>query len=129
MPGTSLDGVELQALDTALSQFNSGHFFECHDTLEEVWQGCRGPVRDLLQGLIHLAVGFYHLGNGNVAGGTSQLEKGLARLEANGAVGLPIDLASLGASVAEWLRRAKTGESLRAPVAALPKIRRTGPIS
>ena len=43
-------------------------FFECHDTLEEVWTGIRGSARDFFQGLIQVSVGFYHHGNGNRGG-------------------------------------------------------------
>jgi len=49
-------------------------FFECHDTLEEVWQG-HAARPGFPAGLIQVSVGFYHLCNGNLAGAGSQLEK------------------------------------------------------
>ncbi len=64
----------------AVEEFNSGHYFECHDTLEEIWMEALHD-RFFYQGLIHLAVGFYHLLNENYAGAESQLSKGLLKLE------------------------------------------------
>lgn len=60
--------------------FNEGAFFEAHDTLEALWQETRGRPREFLQGLIQVAVGCYHAGNGNTAGALSQLGKGLDKL-------------------------------------------------
>jgi uncharacterized protein len=104
-------------------EFNAGKFFECHDTLEEIWRGTRGPARHFLQGLIHIAVGFYHLGNDNRSGGISQLEKGMARLEPYGPEYQGIDLAALRTGVTAWLQKAVSGSDLRARVEDLPKIR------
>jgi len=115
-----------QALRTALGkaaeEFNAGRFFECHDTLEEVWQGTRGPARDFLQGWIQISVGFYHLSNGNLGGGASQLEKGLAKLQAYGNRYAGMDLVTLCAEVAAWLSRIRRGEEIRGTLADLPKV-------
>jgi len=81
-PEPNLDPVEIRQFRQAIEEFNSGKFFECHDTLEEIWQGIRGPARDFFQGLIQVSVGFYHLRNGNLRGGESQLEKALKNLDA-----------------------------------------------
>ena len=61
--------------------FNNGHFFECHDVLEEIWQEWTGKDRTFFQGIIHVAVGFYHLDNENYRGSRSQLTKGLSKLQ------------------------------------------------
>ena len=76
-----LSAEERAAFETGLAQFNDRHFFECHDTLEEVWSGLRGAPRDFFQGLIQASVAFYHLGNGNSSGARSVLERSLSRLE------------------------------------------------
>ena len=104
-------------------QFNSGQFFECHDTLEELWQGMRGPARNFLQGLIQISVGFYHLGNGNLRGGESQLDKGMKNLSEYGDCYLRLDLASLRREVQIWLEKVRGGEKLGGTVADLPKYR------
>ena len=60
--------------------FNRREFFECHEVLEGVWQRERGPRRLFLQGVIHLAVGFYHHQQGNRLGAERQLRKVLKKL-------------------------------------------------
>jgi hypothetical protein len=59
---------------------NEGRYFEAHDILEDFWHGYREPDRVLLQALIHTAVGFYHLDNGNLKGCRSQLWKACTQM-------------------------------------------------
>ncbi len=120
---TTLDPEAFNGLRRGADEFNRGRFFECHDTLEEIWHGVRGEARDFLQGLIHVAVGFYHLGNGNLAGGQNQLEKGLKRLSGYGDTFVGMDLATLRKDVERWIEKIRKGEDLRASVADLPKYR------
>ncbi len=70
-----------QQLKQGVDEFNRGLFFECHDTLEELWMETAGEDRLFLQGLIQVSVGFYHFVNRNYKGATSQFTKGLAKLE------------------------------------------------
>lgn len=116
-----LDPASVREIEKAVSEFNSGKFFECHDTLEEVWQGIRGPARDFFQGLIQISVGFYHLRNGNRQGGESQLDKGLRKLEKYGESYAGMELATLRAGVRHWLDRVRSGENLSATLEDLPK--------
>lgn len=67
--------------EKGVEEFNSGFFFEAHDTWEELWMETTGSHRLFYQGLIQTAVGFYHLGNENYKGACSQLTKALAKLE------------------------------------------------
>ena len=80
-PEPQLDPEELAAFRRGVAQFNDGFFFECHDTLEDVWSGVRGPARDFFQGLIQVAVGFQHLANGNLRGAVLLLHEGGRRLQ------------------------------------------------
>ena len=48
-------------LRRACDEFNSGLFFECHETLEEIWQQDRSGIRDLYKGLIQVAAAFVHI--------------------------------------------------------------------
>ena len=120
-PEISLDSASVREMEKAALEFNSGKFFECHDTLEEVWQGIRGPARDFFQGLIQISVGFYHLRNGNRQGGESQLDKGLAKLEKYGDSYAGMELANLRTGVRRWLEKVRAGEKLDAKLADLPK--------
>ena len=58
----------------------------------------RGKDRTFFQGIIHIAVGFYHLDNGNLRGSKSQLSKGVAKLQ-------PYRPAYFGVELAEFLTR------------------------
>src|ERR1044071_8631319 len=61
----------------ACAEFNSGKFFECHETFEEVWQEETGEVRDLYKGLIQVAAAFVHLQRRNHFGAERLLRTAL----------------------------------------------------
>jgi hypothetical protein len=71
-------------LPLALAQsailFDAGLYFEVHERLEPLWLHASGIEREALQGLIQVAVGFHHLGNGNLAGARALLQDGAAKL-------------------------------------------------
>ncbi len=64
-----------------IRDFNDRRFFEAHDVLEDLWHEYRELDRAFIQGLIQIAVGFYHLENGNLKGSRSQLTKGISKVE------------------------------------------------
>ena len=82
------------AFDRAVEQFNRGRYFECHETLEGMWLGLRGPSRDFFQALIQVSVGFLHLERGNQTGATRTLTRALARFEPYPARYFGFDLAA-----------------------------------
>jgi predicted metal-dependent hydrolase len=104
-PSPDLSPEEQASFEKGVDQFNEGHFFECHDTLEELWSGVRGPSRDFFQGLIQVAVGFYHLGKDNRVGAVRLLGRALERLEAYPDHYGGIDLGELREAVTAWRRR------------------------
>lgn len=118
-----LDREDRHLFLQGIEQFNAGLFFECHDSLEEVWSGVRGPSRDFFQGLIQVAVGFYHLGNANQRGAVTLLGRGLTRLGPYGPAFGGIELDGLRHEVAGWLERVEKGEGFPESLRALPKIR------
>lgn len=67
-------------IDEAVRLFDAGDYFLAHETLEEHWIDAPSEERDFLQGIIHLAVGFLHLGRGNKRGAGLQFGKALVRL-------------------------------------------------
>ena len=73
---------ERLALARAVAQFNRGRYFECHETLERVWNAVRGPSRGFFQALIQVSVGFHHLERGNRVGALRTFSKALGRFEA-----------------------------------------------
>jgi predicted metal-dependent hydrolase len=119
MPEPVLSVEDRAAFARGLAQFNDRLFFECHDTLEEIWSGVRGAPRDFFQGLIQAAVGFYHLGNGNRAGASTVLRRSLERLGRFPARYAGVELEPLRGAIAEWLRALETGAS---PPSEPPRI-------
>ncbi len=41
IPEPDLDAEERRAFARGVDEFNRGYFFECHDTLEDLWTGVR----------------------------------------------------------------------------------------
>jgi uncharacterized protein len=80
------------ALDTAIEQFNRREFFECHETLEALWNAEPGPVRVLYKGVLQVGVGCYHLLRHNYRGATVKLRSGIDYLApfASGCLGVDV---------------------------------------
>lgn len=115
-----------------IEEFNNRDFFEAHDTWEEVWDEITGETRKFYQGLIHLAVGFYHLTvNVNPKGGFSQLEKGTEKLTPYGDSFLGVELNELLGKVQTWQDFAEkwleqgNNEGIKIDFKTIPKIRFT----
>lgn len=68
------------ALLRAMGEFNRGDWFECHETLEDLWVGEEGETRDLYQGILQVAVALHHWRNGNFGGAISLLKGGAGYL-------------------------------------------------
>lgn len=60
-----------------IRQFNSHEWFECHETIEELWIHEQGELRNCYQGLIQLAIAQLHWRNGNFNGAVALLEGGI----------------------------------------------------
>lgn len=93
----------------ALLEFNNEQFFECHETLEEYWLSEDDPEhKNLIQGIIHVAVAFYHRRNENFIGYRKQIEKGLKKLAV---VSLDDYGIMLGADLAEFYQNIRSIEN------------------
>lgn len=64
----------------ALGEFNRQEWFECHETLEDLWIGSEGEERDFYQGLLQVAVGLHHWRQVNFKGAVSLLSSGAEKL-------------------------------------------------
>lgn len=64
----------------AFGEFNRGDWFECHETLEELWIGSEGEIRDFYQGVLQIAVALHHWRNGNFGGAVHLLAGGAGYL-------------------------------------------------
>lgn len=95
---------ERSRLLEAVKLFNGKEYFECHEILEDIWFDVRDNSRDFFRGLLHIAVGFYHLRNKkNQAGALTQLNKALTRLENYGDDFKGVDLGTLKAEIGDLI--------------------------
>ena len=87
LPALALRGLE---------NFNAGKYFEAHEYLEAAWRDEPGPVRNLYQGVLQVAVGYYHLRNGNFLGARKMFARSRKWLASLPAICQGIDVAQLG---------------------------------
>ena len=79
-PSTArLDPHVRDALIKGIAEFNSWRFYDCHETLEDIWReaGSKGDSAtraNFYQGIIKAAAGFHHLVRGNYPGAVNLLE-------------------------------------------------------
>ena len=86
-----------------IEEFNRGEFYECHDTLEALWIAESCPVRHLYQGILQVAVAFYHLRAGRFRPVVTLLTRGSNYLEPFAPVCMGVDVAGLRKGAARCL--------------------------
>jgi hypothetical protein len=96
-------------LQTAANQFNVGKFWECHETLEDVWKDTPYPFRLFYHGIIKTSVGFHHLSKHNRNGARVKLRDGVTLLKIFQPEWLGVQTDRLLADTAEWLPLLETG--------------------
>jgi predicted metal-dependent hydrolase len=70
-------------LAKAIHEFNTGEFFEQHETLELLWRATPEDIRHFYEGILQIGVGFHHLlNNRNFHGAAVKLDHGIRLLEA-----------------------------------------------
>jgi predicted metal-dependent hydrolase len=110
----------------AYGEFNRGDWFECHETLEDLWVGEDGETRDFYQGFLQVAVALHHWREGNYGGAVRVLEAGIDYLRRVGPVCQRMDVAGF-VSAAERLQEELTalGAERMAALdpARIPKLR------
>jgi predicted metal-dependent hydrolase len=88
-----------------IDHFNAARFFEAHESWETVWRSTAPEPRELLQGLIQVAVGMvHHVDRGRPAVARRVLAKGRRRIVPFAPAALGLDLEQLLASVDRWDR-------------------------
>ena len=83
-----------------IDEFNQGLFFECHETLEEIWLEEHGEERKFYQGIIQIAAGYFKWEQGVPAGAIKLWHSGLEKLE-------PYAPAYLGINVDAFVKAVK----------------------
>lgn len=108
-----------EALEAAATLFEAGLPFEVHEVLEPHWANAAGNEREVLQGLIQLAVAYQHLANGNRAGARSLLLEAAHRLRGRTLLG--VDLESLACRTGEAAAAVAAGRTPAAPAFPRPR--------
>ena len=107
-PATALPELPAEApgqLATAVEQFNRRLFWECHETLEEVWLQTPYPLRFFYHSLIKVAVGFHHMARHNRHGARVKLSDGVRLLRLFQPHFLGVRTYALLADASSWLAR------------------------
>ena len=106
-------------LITGIAQFNGGLFYECHETLEQIWLEEHGQERELYQGIIQIAAGYFKWQQDVLPGAIKLLRSGLGKLEPYQPESLGLDVAAgpagellivgVTSETAEWTRERECG--------------------
>ncbi len=97
-------------LAKAVREFNSWRFYDCHETLEDVWRdvggkSSEGEYAEFYQGLIKVAAGFHHALRDNQRGAVLLLSDALRLLAPFEPVTLGVNLEALTKAVRACLER------------------------
>ena len=113
-------------LQKGIDEFNQQLFFECHETLEEIWLEEHGEDRTFYQGIIQIAAGYFKLQQGVPAGAIKLWRMGLEKIEPYSPVYLGVELASFSAAVKQNLHELEAVQKTAtdSPALAAPTLYR-----
>ena len=92
-------------LMTGVTQFNSGEFYEGHETWELLWRATEYPLRLFFLSLTKLGAGFTHAQRGNRTGMRRLLNDGLRYLEPFLPSMMGLDTIRLDSEVRQWVKQ------------------------
>ncbi len=92
--------------------FNSCQWYKSHDVFEEIWHETGGSERQLLQGILQVAVAQVHLENNNINGATILYGEALGRLKKFQLSNLGLDIVGLSKCVSKRLEFLQIGKDL-----------------
>ena len=72
---------ENQLFQKGIQAFNERRFYDAHEYWEELWLDHKLEDAKFIQGLIQLAVSYFHLFNQNIKGSRSMIRKCLGKFE------------------------------------------------
>ena len=99
-------------LHVGVEQFNTGRYWECHETLEHVWRASPYPLRHFYHGLIKLAVGFLQVRRHNRKASRIKLSDGTRLLRVFRPKFMGLDLDRLCDESSAWLERVELPERI-----------------
>ena len=92
--------------------FNSCQWYKSHDVFEEIWHETGGPERQLIQGILQVAVAQVHLDNNNLNGATILYGEALGRLKRFHLANFGLDIEGLSNCVSRRLEFLQIGKDL-----------------
>jgi predicted metal-dependent hydrolase len=107
----------------AVSEFNQREFFQCHETLEALWHRYDAYDRECIQGIIQIAVGYYHFLRGNNIGALKLLTRGTGRVLKFTPECFGIDTRALSEAVSNDIERLRCPQDGEQITLSIPLIR------
>ena len=96
--------------EIGMKLFNSCQWYKSHDVFEEIWHETGGPERQLLQGILQVAVAQVHLENSNINGATILYGEALGRLKKFQISNFGLDIEGLSKCVSKRLELLQVGK-------------------
>ena len=98
--------------EIGMKLFNSCQWYKSHDVFEEIWHETGGPERQLIQGILQVAVAQVHLENSNLNGATILYGEALGRLRKFHLANYGLDIEGLSNCVSRRLEFLQIGKNL-----------------
>ena len=92
--------------------FNSCQWYKSHDVFEEIWHETGGSERQLIQGILQVAVAQVHLENSNLNGAMILYGEALGRLKRFRLANFGLDIEGLSNCVSRRLEFLQIGKDL-----------------
>ena len=98
--------------EIGMKLFNSCQWYKSHDVFEEIWHESLGSERQLLQGILQVAVAQVHLENSNINGATILYGEALGRLKRFQLANLGLDIVGLCKCISQRLEFLQLGKDI-----------------
>ncbi len=98
--------------EIGMKLFNSCQWYKSHDVFEEIWHETDDPERQLLQGILQVAVAQVHLENSNTNGATILYGEALGRLKRFQHSNFGLDIEGLSKCVLRRLEFLQIGKEI-----------------
>ena len=98
--------------EIGMKLFNSCQWYKSHDVFEEIWHETGGSERQLLQGILQVAVAQVHLENSNINGATILYGEALGRLRRFQLTNLGLDIVGLCKCLTKRLELLQMGKDV-----------------
>jgi len=98
--------------EIGMKLFNSCQWYKSHDVFEEIWHETGGSDRQLLQGILQVAVAQVHLENSNINGATILYGEALGRLKRYQSANFGLDIVGLCKCITKRLEFLQIGKDI-----------------